>query len=275
MVTYDRSKCEKCGSCIKTCHEYCITMNDDGIIIDYSLCSTCTQCIAICRTHSLNWNDIKSEEIDKSLLPDSMQIAEFLKSRRSDRYFRKDRIDRDILNKIAVMGKYSPTNNYGIDVIIIDDVNVIRLIMNECLEKTKKLYNLVFKPVFMQRLGNFLSPEYEKAKIKFEKKIESRQVLQDAPVLVVLFADPRIRLTELSAQFFLYNMQLFAKTLGIGSRESYGGKMFVSNSKKVIKMLGIPKDKKIQGFLFLGYPEFEFVNKVEGISPNIYFNKVE
>jgi len=33
----------------------------------------------------------------------------------------------------------------------------------------------------------------------------------------------------------------------------------------------IPKNKKIQAVLFLGYPSLKYSNKVEGIGPRIYF----
>jgi hypothetical protein len=78
-------------------------------------------------------------------------------------------------------------------------------------------------------------------------------------------------LIKISVQFFLYNIQLYAKTLGIDSGQSNSGQCFLANDKKAKKILEISKNKKIQVFLFLGYPSLKYSNKVEGISPKIYF----
>jgi len=68
MVTYDNNKCIQCALCIKTCHEYCITLIENGIDIDHNLCSTCTQCIVICPNQALSWNNIPAEKINKKFL---------------------------------------------------------------------------------------------------------------------------------------------------------------------------------------------------------------
>jgi len=64
---------------------------------------------------------------------------------------------------------------------------------------------------------------------------------------------------------------LYAKTLGIGSRQSNAGKMFLAKDKETRKLLENPDGKRIQAMLFCGYPALEYKNKVEGISPRIYF----
>ncbi|NIM91491.1 MAG: hypothetical protein GTO17_11150 [Candidatus Aminicenantes bacterium] len=271
MITINNAKCNKCGLCIKTCHEYCIELNEEGIGIDYSLCSTCTQCIAVCPNQTLSWNNISPERIDRRILPSSTQLKEFLKARRSERHFKKKKIPRESLEELAVMGKYSPTNNYDIDVIIVENEEVIRQVDRICLEKANRMYNLYYKPKLMRWIGKRLSPEYEKQEVKFIENFKKKSIFAGATALIILVADPRIKLTELSAQFFLYNIQLYAKTLGIGSRQSNGGKYFLANDKKAKKILEIPKNKKIQAVLFLGYPSIKYSNKVEGISPKIYF----
>jgi Fe-S-cluster-containing hydrogenase component 2 len=271
MVTYDNSKCMQCALCIKTCHEYCISLTDGGIEIDHHLCSTCTQCIAICPNQALSWNNIPAKKINKDMLPTKAQLREFLKARRSERHFTKKKISRELLKEIAMMGKYSPTNNYDMDVIIVDSEEIIQKLGEICLKKSKRLYKLIYKPKIMRWIGKQVSPEYEKAEVKFIESFKRKSFFSEATALIIIIGDPRIRLTELSAQYFLYNMQLYAKTLGIGSRQSNAGKMFLAKDKEAKKLLEIPKGKRIQAMLFCGYPALEYKNKVEGIKPRIYF----
>ena len=77
MITYDNKKCKQCGLCIKTCHEYCISLVNGAIKINHDLCSSCTQCIAICPSQALSWNNIPSKKINKDILPSSIQLKEF------------------------------------------------------------------------------------------------------------------------------------------------------------------------------------------------------
>lgn len=246
-------------------------MGEQGIEIDFSLCSTCTQCIAICPERALSWNFIPPTKIDKEILPSRIQLKEFLKARRSDRHFKKKKIPRDVLEEIAFVGKYSPTNNYNIDVIIVDSKEVIAELDTICLKKAKRMYNLYFRSKWIRSIGRHLSPEYDKQRVKFEENIKKNTLFCGAPSLIILIADPRIKLTELSAQFFLYNMQLYAKTWGIGSRQSNAGKYFLGHDSDARKILKIPDKRRIQAILFLGYPFLEYSNMVEGRKPQIYF----
>ena len=235
------------------------------------MCSTCTHCIAICPTQALSWNGQAPKAINPSLLPSNDQFKEFLKARRSDFHYKKKKIDRSILEDIATMGKYSPTNNYQIDVIIVDREETIRKLEAICIRGIERIHAKFFRPKLVRQIISRLSPEVDQAEVKIKAAIRSKHIFHQAPVLIIAIADPRVQLTELSVQYFLYNIQLYARTLGIGSRVSGGGKRFLARSKTAHKSLGIPDHQKIQGILTMGYPNFTYLNKVEGIRPNITF----
>ncbi len=254
-----------------TCHENCIELTDDGIKINYETCSTCTHCIAVCPTQVTSWNHIPSERINTNILPTSAQVKEFLKSRRSDFHFDKRKIDRALLKDIATIGKYSPTNNYDMDAIIVDSPEIMETLGNECLKRVKFLRRLFFEFWPFKLFTKWFTPEFKQAEAKIKHLPGKTEMFSGAVALIIVVGNSRIRFTEQSAQYFLYNMQLYAKSLGIGSRPSGGGKMFLSNNKKARKVLSVPKDKSIQGILFLGYPSLNYVNKAEGIAPVISF----
>lgn len=272
MVTYDNTKCTKCGQCLITCHEHCIFLSDEGIGINYESCSTCTHCIAVCPEQAIGWNNIPSQKINTDILPTSRQIKEFLKSRRSDFHFEDREIEREILKDIAVMGKYSPTNNYDMDVIIVDNPDIINSLERLCARKVKFLDYLFFRFKPMTMITKWFDPAFKKdeAKIKAARGKKGK-TFSGATALIIVIGDRKIMYTELSAQYFLYNMQLYAKTLGLGSRPSGGGKWFLAKSKSARRILDIPKNKTIQAILFLGYPSLQYVNKAEGIAPKMYF----
>jgi len=156
-------------------------------------------------------------------------------------------------------------------VILVDSEDVIAELDALCLKKAKRMYNLYFRHKWILSIGRYLSPEYDKQRVKFEENIKKNTLFCGASNLMILIADQRIKLTELSAQIFLYNIQLYAKTWGIGSRQSNARKYFLSHDSKARKILKIPDKRHIQAILFLGYLSLEYANKVEGRKPQIYF----
>jgi uncharacterized Fe-S center protein len=89
MVLIDKERCTGCGSCVKICHEHCISLLDKKVAIDYVACSTCTQCIAICPQKALSWNGVLPTDFDSALLPSATQLDELFRERRTAREFTK------------------------------------------------------------------------------------------------------------------------------------------------------------------------------------------
>lgn len=270
MLRHNESICTHCGLCAQTCHADSISVTADSYEIDYNTCSTCSQCIAICPTRALSWNGIPPRPVDEKLLPSAEQLEEFLKWRRSYWHFKDKKVPREKLRKIAEMGKYSPTNNYDMDVLIVDDPDLIRKIDDICIARVRRIYRIFFKP----RIVRFLLKRFEqwrKADPKVIGVLENNTLFSNAPALMMVLGDPMTYLTLESSQFFLYNMQLTALSLGLGSRQSSSGVTYLAKNKKARKLLGIPKGKRIFAIMFLGYPELKYRNKVEGFHPGIRF----
>ena len=271
MITIDDAKCTLCQACLKTCHTKALTFEKDKLILNYRLCSTCTHCIAICPERAVSWNHIPPQKIDPAILPTSKQMRELLQSRRSIFHYEKKKIDRRLLKEIVRMGKYSPTNNYDIEALVVDDEVLIKQLESLCIKRLKRVNQFLFKPRLMRKMISRMSPEIDQAGVKIEEGIKSKRIFHRAPALIIAIADSRIRLTELSVQYFLYNVQLYASTLGIGSRVNGGGKRFLARSRKARKLLNLEDRKSIQGILTLGYPLYHYVNKAEGVMPKIHF----
>ncbi|MHB1393433.1 MAG: 4Fe-4S dicluster domain-containing protein [Clostridia bacterium] len=125
MITIDSSKCVRCGDCKSICHASAISHGSESIEINYKLCSTCCQCIACCPTGALSWNGIKSRKIIRELLPEDESLIELLKARHSIRSFKDKHVERGKLEKICVTAKLAPTNNYDIELIVVQDIETI------------------------------------------------------------------------------------------------------------------------------------------------------
>ena len=277
MITIDQSSCNNCGLCTRICHEYCMNMVEGKLQIDYRYCSTCCQCIAICPEKALSWDSITPISFDKINYPSPIQMDELLKERRSIRDFKKDKIDRAILEQIVSYASYAPTHNFNLRAIVIDDPEVIGKIETAIYRFTTRLYRFLYKPKVIYWMVKFFAPksefEYLKAKPKLEKSIERGKGFKTDPAaIVIIVGEKRIPLSLESAQYALYNIDLYAQTLRLGCRNLVGNQMILNRSKSLRKLLKIGKDEKIYGTIVLGYPAVKFRNKVVGKQMPIQWN---
>jgi len=74
VVLYRYTACKKCGTCVKVCPQQCITLFDDGIVIDREKCTVCGTCVKNCSAEALKisgetvtvdqvWKTIRKDEV--------------------------------------------------------------------------------------------------------------------------------------------------------------------------------------------------------------------
>jgi len=250
-----------------------MTLIDDTVRINHELCSTCTQCIAICPEQALSWDHVPPVAYDEARLPSPEQLDELFRERRTIRFFKKDKIDRTLLEEIVGYGIYAPTNNYDLRAIVVDDKEIIGELDRILLKSVSRIYNVVFKPKIVFNLIRRITPALQlKDKVKMESALERGHAFHCPPAIVFIVGDKRIALSEASAQYALYNMILYAQAKGIGSSLWGSAQTFLDRSKAVRERLGLQKHEHILGALGLGYPAVKFANKVEGKTLDIQWN---
>jgi NAD-dependent dihydropyrimidine dehydrogenase PreA subunit len=277
MIIVEKGKCKGCGLCVKICHEDCITLIADKATINYQFCSTCTQCIAICPQQALSWDHVSPVSYDDTRLPSPEQLDELFKERRTIRDFKGDKIDRMLLEEIVGYGIYAPTHNFHLRAIVVDDDEIIDLVDKTLLWFDSKLYKFLYRSKIIQDLIRIITPayaeEYTRAKPKLERVLQEGIHFGNPPAaLVFVVGDKRIPLSEVSAQYALYNITLYGQVKGVGSRILVGNQMFLNRSKTVQKCLGLKKHERIMGSLGLGYTDVKFRNKVQGKTMEIQWN---
>jgi nitroreductase/NAD-dependent dihydropyrimidine dehydrogenase PreA subunit len=273
MIVADKDKCTRCGLCVKICHEHCMTLTDDAISINYELCSTCTQCIAICPQQAISWNGVPPVAYDEARLPSPEQLDELFKERRTIRFFKKDKIDRVLLEEIVGYGIYAPTNNYNLRAIVVDNEEIIEALDRILMQFVSRIYKVVFKPKIMFNLIRGMTPALQaKDKVKMESALERGYAFHRPPAIVFVIGDKRIALSEASAQYALYNMILYAQAKGIGSCLWGAAEILLDRNKAARKRLGLGKHEHILGALGLGHPAVKFANKVQGKTLDIQWN---
>jgi nitroreductase/NAD-dependent dihydropyrimidine dehydrogenase PreA subunit len=277
MVRADEQKCTGCGSCVNICHESCLSLLNEQVVIDYKFCSTCTQCIAICPQIALRWEDARAIPFDNSRLPSAVQLDELFKQRRTIRHFQEKKPERQLIEEIINYGVYAPSHNFSFRAIAVDDKNLLNQMDQVVFCYNQKIYKYLYKPAmirfFVEKLSLSRKDEYLKAKPKLEKSLRFGRGYQNIPpVIIFIVGDRRVPLSMESAQYALYNIDLYARTRGLGCRNLVGNQMFLNRSKAFRHLLKMEQHEKIFATMGMGYPAKKFRNKVIGKQMRIQWN---
>ena len=269
MIKILKEKCNGCGICIDICHESCMFLKDGKIQIDRTYCSTCTQCIAICPHSALRWENTASKKFNIERFPSSEQMDELFKQRRTIRYFKEDKPDRRLLEEIINYGAYAPTHSHNFRIVVVDDPGQLDQIDRTVYSFNRKIYKYLYKPKLMHLLvkitGSSQQEEYLRARPKLEKSLKLKKGYYCLPpVILFIVGLKKIPLALESAQYILYNIDLYARSKGLGCRNLVGNQMFFNGTKTIRKMLRLKAGEKIFATLGIGYPSKKFRNKVEG-----------
>ena len=146
MVVIDAQRCTGCGSCVKICHEHCVSLVDKKVTIDFKACSTCTQCVAICRERALSWDGVLPVDFDPGSLPSPHQLEELLRERRTIRAFREEMVARSTLEEIIAWAACAPTHNFHLRCIAIDDPTIIEAFDTAAFRFSRRIHALLFRP---------------------------------------------------------------------------------------------------------------------------------
>ena len=277
MVVVDKEKCTGCGSCIKICHEHCMSLVDRKAMIDYKACSTCAQCIAICPQKALSWDGVLPVDFEPALMPSLPQLEELLGERRTIRAFTSELLDRKTIEEIVSLGAYAPTHNFHLRCIAIDNPGIIEAFDGAAFQFSRRVYALLFRPRLIRALVN-LAPrskrdEFNKALPKLEIAVKRGRGYDSRPAaLVCVVGDRRVPLSLESAQYALHNMSLAAQVKGLGCRSLVGNQMIFNRSREIRQLLHLKPHERIFAVAGFGHPAVRFRNKVLGKRMSVEWN---
>lgn len=246
MININFDKCIKCKTCISDCFPENISFEDNKIKIK-GPCMMCGHCVAICPTHAITFegHDETAELDNLDFKIDSDKFLNFVKARRSIRHFKKDKIEKETIEKLLEVGRYSPTGANVQDVtyyIIQDELNE-------------------FKEPIWEGLKNFTNSDINNLTLKryrdrfinmYETRHLSDKLFFDAPMLLVITSS-----TKINGILAADKIELMANMMGLGVLFSGFIDMAINHNEELIKKFKL-KRNTICACLLIGYPNIKF-----------------
>lgn len=272
MITLDKSRCTKCGKCIKRMENYCISEDDGYPVFDYSLCNICQKCVSICPSQAIMVNGqhpLKQNE--KHNISPEMLVA-FLEQRRSIKLFKDKKIPPDILRQIVSGANYAPNQNKNLSVHMVTDPEILGLFNKYAFRFSAVWYRILFgfKPVtwFIKIFARKLDIIKKKMEVKI--KYKKRGIPENVQAVVIITGNKHVPVTEHSAPYMMASMMYMAESVGVGTCLNDALLITLKLYRKLRKVLNIKED--IFCTMFLGYSAEGIINIPKGYEVPQYWN---
>ena len=175
----DEDKCTGCGLCKSLCIRDNIEMVNDKAVDVEGNCFDCGQCSCACPTGAIsikrysNQPD-KVENYDADTIPVSYEdMLQFYKQRRTCRWFKNEKITRDVFEKLIEAAYYSPNrqNIQDVEFVVVDEK------IDEFMQHVYDIISVREDELFrIKQFGEYLRNPYHDVK-RHPLLWESRQML--------------------------------------------------------------------------------------------------
>lgn len=231
----DEAKCIHCGLCAKDCIAKVIELDENKTprVPDSKRCIGCQHCLAICPVGAISVMDKNPENSEKIYAQNPDMILNLIKSRRSDRNYKQENVDKETLNKLKNMLAWVPTgcNFQGLKFHFIDDIEVMNEFRNHV--NGKIVSALTKKPI--KAVAQKFSA-YAKFFLNGEDVI-----FRGAPHMLVVSNSVKAPCANEDAIIALSYFELYAQSLGLGTCWCGFGQNCMTFFPELSEYLGIPE----------------------------------
>jgi len=290
-VKVDPDKCSNCGLCIDNCPFKCLEMDDNEVprMKAQHSCFSCFNCSVACPTEAVSivetyrveggFFDTQFPSVKMPLEPKDAEgspgewtvVEKTILERRSVRNFKPDPVPETLVQRVLEAGRFAPSagNTQPWRFVVVTDNNFLNALEEACQAVWAGLHAGYFNDeTVADVVASFGEPLNQGM---FDPRVwggmgcvtrKELPVFLNAPVLIFLAGNLKMVGPELQAGICGQNMNLAAKSLGLGFCWSGFGTA-VNFIPEIKAKLGFDDNWTVQSALCLGYPKF----KQEGMVP--------
>ena len=256
-ITIDSSRCVRCGICANNCPVSYIVIQEEAVASfnenNAKFCMNCGQCEAVCPSNAIRITvaGIYSPILDLHVTDiTNGQLKKFLLSRRSIRHYRREPVEKGIIEDILDTVRYSPSagNLHPVHWIIISDpLRIAKIAELTFLSRANKV---------QENPAHWFATYIERVRQAFERGEDP--VCRHAPHLAIAAVPEENPFGVADSIIALSWFELAAYSYGIGACWAGGVKQGADEFEALRELLGIPKGHTCGYVMMFGYPEFTF-----------------
>lgn len=261
-------KCIECSLCAQDCPVGIIEMNPKPLIRKEKQknCLKCQHCLAICPTGALSILGKKPEDsvLTCEEMPKPESLSRLIKTRRSIRKYKKENIDKELIQELIETAAHAPTGHNDNAVLLSlienkEDLNLFRSKVYDSLKKARETGTL-------EKRFQFL--------LTYQKLWESSGVdiiFRDAPHMIIASAPSAGASPMADCLISLCYFELIANSHGIGTLWNGMVKWAIDDIDPDLRtLIGIPKDHTIGYVMLFGKAAVNYTRGIqsEGLKVN-------
>ena len=238
-VIIDEKKCVGCALCVNDCPNFHLYLENGKAHTRDSGCIECGHCYAICPQGAVRMANYACPEA--SVVPmtelDSGTLLAAMRSRRTIRHFTAQPVDEEKIRMILEAGRYSPTGGNAQDV----DFTILGSKQAEAEAICVKRFRTG------QKLGSRFVPFLKQV------DISDNFFFKSAPLVIVVSSKSGVDAGLASAY-----MEIMAESLGLGVLYSGFFVVCTKISRKLRKLIQVPKGHKVVSCIIIGHPAVKY-----------------
>jgi ferredoxin len=258
IFTIDTSECTSCGTCVSVCPARIIELDADKRpkVIDgrEESCINCGHCSSICPKGALSLASMPIEtlkELPSGWRLDPETVEPFLKGRRSIRAYKKDIVEKSVIEKMIDIARYAPTgiNRQSVYWAIVHDPKKVEELAGLTVEWMRGL--IVEKSPIAESLGfDGIVKAHEKG---------ADPICRRAPHAAIVYGLKEDMLSPAACTIAMAHFELAAIPFGLGACWAGYLQMALNGFAPLRKSVGLSIKTACHGAMLFGYPEFEYM----------------
>mgnify|MGYP001816171294 CR=1 FL=1 len=269
LLIVDESKCKRDGFCARDCPTAIIRLKDKEsypkmVPGGEQYCLTCGHCVAVCPHGAMSHAKVPFEEctpIQKELVINEAQALQFLRSRRSTRFFKDKPVEKQKIQKLIETARYAPTasNTQLVEWLVFNDKDTLKGFAKMAVDWARAL----------------LEKDPRSAKFPYIPGIVAAwdfgydAVLRGAPAMVVASAPKEDLNGTVNLSVALSYLELAAPSMGLGACWAGLLKGALLTWPPLQKAIGLPEGHTHFYPMILGYPKAKYFRLPERKPPKI------